>query len=62
MSFSIKLKKNEQGTYDIVTTSPETLPEELRVDGHVEGEQVVDVSVRATGIYASSSRRNVQLY
>ena len=66
MSFSIKLKKNEQGTYDITTTGPETLPTELRIDGHVEealdgsrDQQVVDLSVRADGLYASSSRRDV---
>jgi hypothetical protein len=74
MSFQINLKKNEQGTYDITTTSPETLPDQIQVTGHVEtisvnvGEegfikpQVVDLAARADGLLASASRRENALY
>jgi hypothetical protein len=63
MSFSITLDKNDDGTYKVTTTSPETLPAKLRIDGHVESDgQVVDLSVRAANLYASASRRNTPVY
>jgi hypothetical protein len=70
VSFQINLKKNEQGTYDVTTTTPDTLPNEIQITGHVElgaqraneQDQVVDLSVRASGIFASASRREHGLY
>jgi len=58
MSFSITMVKNDEGTYDLNCTSPETLPEKIVVSGHVEADgQVVDLTARVTGLVASSSRR-----
>ena len=65
MSFSIYLKKNEQGTYDVTSTSPETLPDRIDIHGHVEntvvnGEpvfDVVDLTVRAKDLVATAGKR-----
>lgn len=63
MSFSIKLEKNEDGVLVITSQmAPEMCPDKLRIDGHVEGDQVVDLSVRVDNLYASVSRRVGPVY
>lgn len=59
MSFSINLKKNEDGTYNITSTTPDQNPEELNVSGHVDPVtgQTVDLSARVSGLFTSASRR-----
>ena len=65
MSFMIRMKKNEQGTYDLDCTSPDTLPDRIDVSGHVEtiwinDEPVldtVDLTVRSRDLFANASKR-----
>lgn len=58
MSFMIHLEKNAEGVLEVTSQSgAEYLPASLDINGHVEGEQVVDVGVRVAGLSAYSSRR-----
>jgi len=58
MSFFITLKKNDEGSYDVEASMPDTLPETSIISGHVdESGQVVDLNARANGLNASASRR-----
>lgn len=67
MSFSIRLKKNDEtGTYDITASSPETLPDLIEIHGHVEekggpldmpSRDVVDLTVRCRDLVAMASKR-----
>lgn len=65
MSFMIRMKKNEQGTYDLDCTSPETLPDLIEVSGHVDlirindepVNDVVDLTVRSRDLMANASKR-----
>ena len=63
MSFSITIEKNEDGVLEITSQmAPEYCPKKIRIDGHVDGDQVVDLSVRAENVYASVSRRQMPVY
>ena len=61
MSYSIRLEKQEDGKYLVLDGNPTTfdhLPQVIVVNGHVEGTQSVDLSVRVDGLSASASRRD----
>lgn len=64
MSYSIRFEKQEDGTYTTQNGNPSTfdhLPAVIVVNGHVEGEQSVDLSVRVDGLSASASRRDYKV-
>jgi hypothetical protein len=61
VSYSIRFTKQEDGTYEAAHGNPTTfdhLPDVIVVNGHVEGEQSVDVTVRVDGLSATASRRD----
>lgn len=67
MSFSMHIKKNEDGTFDVTTGSPEMCPDLVVVSGHVESpdpdtKQVVDLTARVDGMVVSGSRREIKAY
>jgi hypothetical protein len=60
MSFRIRFTKNVDGTYQadhLAVDNFDHLPEVIDVSGHIESNQVVDLSARVDGLMCSSSRR-----
>lgn len=60
MSFNLNIVKDEDGKLLVEHNYQDTslFPDKMVVAGHVEPDgQVVDISVRVTGLYATASRR-----
>lgn len=62
MSFSMKVIKAEDGTFSVETSHPDYCPNLISINGHVEGEQTVDLSARVDGLFASASRRDIKAF
>ena len=60
MSFNLNILKDEEGNLSIEHYHSDTsqFPDKMVVAGHVEPDgQVVDISIRVTGLNATASRR-----
>lgn len=59
MSFFVTLKKNDDGVLEVTSVSGgDNVPPQIDVNGHTDDTgQVVDITARVPGLYATSSRR-----
>jgi putative aminopeptidase FrvX len=62
MSFFIDIVKDEEGNLIATTSTPDQCPDKIKVSGHVDDGQVVDLTARVENFSVSGSRRQTPLY
>ena len=62
MSFFIDITKDEEGNLVATTTLPDQCPDKIKVSGHVDAGQVVDLTARVDNFIVSGSRRQSPVY